>query len=250
MRRPENWRPSDVDKERLLAFEGYGPDLPHVVFVGLEEYCVRDPQGQRDNIWIRCTHPVFSEVRTDKDRARALFGHKRKTVPVWKVMATIVSKLTGRSLDDEYAALGSRPARGPLTTWLTELRPLPRPGTDAFQNTYIAEWFGDMFRSKAELETASVARAGRRLLHAIVHADSPPQYAFFYGKTVTQWARHAIGPFLGEPLVEIDNNIVVGRTAGGTRIVLTGFYAGQHAATAFRAGHVPMLLSYLRAAKE
>lgn len=98
MLRPPGWRPDEAQRKKLLGFEGYGPDDPDVVFVGLEEYCDPEADRQRDNIWIRCTDPAFAGPRADKNDACVALGPVAKTsnVPVGDVMAGIMAALTER----------------------------------------------------------------------------------------------------------------------------------------------------------
>lgn len=148
------WRPTQEDLERLLAFEGYGVDSPDIVFVGLEEYCDPDPKLQRENIRRRCTSSAYNGVRVDKnDAIDALEGLVKTRVPVWDMMAKIIASLTARSWEAERLALGSRPAHHRPSTPLTELRALPRPGTRSeWSSSYLADWFSSKFSSKADFE--------------------------------------------------------------------------------------------------
>ncbi len=92
-------------------------DAPDIVFVGLEEYCDRDPRLQHENIRRRCTEPAYDGTRVDKNDAfDALAGLVKTDVPVWDVMAKIMASLTARPWETEREALGSRPARHRPTT--------------------------------------------------------------------------------------------------------------------------------------
>ncbi len=245
MLRPANWAPTTADRQRLLSFEGYGVDNPDIIFVGLEEYCTPDYDGQRDGIWIRCTSQIFAAKRIDKNQARsALAGVGRQGVPVWDVIAAILSALTGRPCHEEWDALGTRPASEKLSTWLTELRPLPRPGVKAFKTTYIPEWFKQDYPTKADFRRKSVDISGPRI-QAALSGSPAPQYAFFYGRPACEWAKECLSPFLTNPFAESGENIETGRTVGGTLIALTGFYNGQHVATAFRCEHIKALMDCL-----
>ncbi len=240
--RPTGWRPTTSDRERLLAFEGYGPDRSDVIFVGLEEYCDADPEKQRDGVWVRCTSPAYASKRVDKDEALAsLVGLVKTDVPVWDMMATIMSGLTGRSHEEERSALGSRPPRTDFSSWLTELRALPRPGTNAFKGTYIDEWFAEEFRSAKEYDASSSASVSR--INAALAADPLPQYAFFYGLPACRWAKEHLS---GVRWKGSAGEIEVGQNGTGTKVGLTGFYNGQHAPTSFRIHHVPALLGLLK----
>jgi hypothetical protein len=248
MRRPTDWTPDPDQKKRLLAFEGYGVDSPDVVFVGLEEYCSGDPRKQRDSIWIRCTHPEFAGRRADKNRAlEALSGLVKTHVPVWDVMAGIISGLTGRPCYLERQELGARPgAESPLTTWLTELRPLPRPSSSGFAETYIAEWFGDHFDTEAAYIAKADASASARLPLAL--SSAKPKYAFFYGADSRRWAQRAFtADLLRTPFSTPFPGIDVAETVRGTKLACTHFYNGRHPTSTFGLGQVGDLLRGLRA---
>lgn len=244
MIRPLNWSPSSEDKQRLLDFEGYGPDAPEVIFVGLEEYCHSESERQRDAIFTRCTHPAFAGKRADKNLAtQALTGQvTTDNVRAWQVMASIVSALTGGRQVEEYDALGSRPPRSSPSTWLTELRPLPMHNTNAYRGTYIEDWFH--FRDRADYERQSELLSVRRIREAL-SVSAPPQFAFFYGKPTCQWAHRHLADHLVAPFEHANDNIEIGQTALGTRIVLTGFYKGQHKRSAFELHHIPALIRRL-----
>lgn len=243
--RPSGWQPSATDQSRLLAFEGYGPDRPDVMFVGLEEYCSKEFERQRDNIWIRCTDPAFAESRVDRISATLALQPvvEISTVRTWDTMAEIVAAVSGRGVRAEREALGTRPPQSPVSSWITEIRPLPFPPGARFSQCYIAEWFD--FRGPAAYQRWAELTARRRIVPAL-SADQPPRFAFFYGKIACRWAESELGPFLA-PLIEVASNIRVGRTRGGTRIALTGFYEGQHGATAFRRRQVSALITALDA---
>ena len=235
---------SPEEKHRLLDFEGYGPDEPDVIFVGLEEYCDPDPERQRDAIFIRCNHPAFNSKRVDKNRAtRALTSDGQiPHVPVWRVMAKIMSSLAALKTENEYLALGTRPPLSSISSWLTDLRPLPRPNSNVFRGSYIDEWFG--FRNQDDYKRLVEEVAGHRLLGAL-RISSPPRFAFFYGKPTCDWARRHLSGEIEVPLEEAGDAIEIGQTANGTVVALTGFYSGQHQ-SAFRSGHTPRLMSRLR----
>jgi hypothetical protein len=234
------WRPTQQDCEHLLAFEGYGVDAPDIVFVGLEEYCDPDPTLQQENIRRRCTTPAYNGTRVDKnDALNALEGLVKTTVPVWDMMAKIMASLTGRPWEVERSALGSRPASHRPATLLTELRALPRPGTKfKWYGSYLENWFSDKFTSKNDFEQKSEEISGRRILR-MLEQESSPLIVFFYGEPARAWASKQLGPIL---LTKFDDErCSIARTKNGTLLVSTGFYNGQHAATAFREDHIPEL---------
>lgn len=243
--RPPDWFPSPEDKQRLLEFEGYGTDSPEIVFVGLEEYTHPELERQRDAIYVRCTNPAFVGKRVDKNAAtRALTGGSTMDdVPVWRVASAIVSALTGRREAEEYEALGSRPALKSPSTWMTELRPLPRHPKKKFRGTYLEDWFD--FSGRTDYERRGAASFGARFLPAL-RVSPPPRFAFFYGQASRYWARNHLPDQLKVPFQQFDNGVEIGETKGGTRIVLTGFYEGQHGASAFRLKHIPALIARLR----
>lgn len=245
MLRPSGWKPTPQQQDRMLAFEGYGVDEPDIVFVGLEEYCSPDPDDQRENVWLRCTDPLFESPRVDKNGACRVLGRVTRIegVGTWNMMARILSALTGDSESHELDALGSRPARGKRSTLVTELRPLPRPSTKDFRSTYIPEWFP--FSSKGEYERGAESRASARLMEAL-RKGSPPGYAFFYGLPASRWAQEHLGGDTRGGFQEVGKYVRVGVSKAGTRIALTGFYDGQHGASAFRSHHIPNLISRLR----
>lgn len=251
MLRPKDWAPDDTQKKRLLDFEGYGPDTADVIFVGLEEYCSGDADEQRDSIWIRCTNHEFEAERADKNRAlAALSGLVKTNVPVWDVMAGIVSGLTKRPCYLERHDLGTRPAAAgaPLSTWLTNLRPLPRPGSSKYADTYIPEWFGDRFEAQRHYNAASKTVARGRLLAAL--SSSKPKYAFFFGDKATwvHWSRkNFFGELLCSPFSMPFPGIEVAETAFGTKLVLTHFYNSRHRTSTFGLEHVGDLLRSLGA---
>lgn len=228
------WAPSEEERARLLSFEGYGVDEPDIVFVGIEEYCDADPRLQRENIRRRCTANAYRGVRVDKDEAlRCLEGVVRTTtVPVWNMSAKLVASLTGRPWETELAALGARPAHHRPSTLLTEVYPLPRPGTDhPWKGSYLEEWFAGEFRSRSDYEKKSKVVAGQRL-RGLLEMRSAPRIVFFYGVDVGRWAKDCLaslvdGAWKGE-------REAIARTKNGTLLVATGFYDGQHAATKFR----------------
>jgi len=228
-----------------MTFEGYGPDSPNVVFVGLEEYCSADPTQQRDSIYVRCNSPVFEGRRVDKNAAlKELTGLVKTAVPVWELMAAIMAGLGSGDHALEWELLGARSAAAPLTSLLTELRPLPRPGVSAFRGSYIEEWFD--FDSKAHYEKVAL-KAGAVTLRRALLGNPPPRYAFFYGLPASDWARTNLRAEMNIAFQERDDDgIEVGVTTSGTVVALTGFYNGQHAATAFRPQSVPRLLLRLR----
>jgi hypothetical protein len=246
MTRPSDWSPSPEDKQRLLGFEGYGPDAPEIIFVGIEEYTHPDLERQRDAIFIRCTDPAFAGKRVDKNAAtRALTGGSAMDdVRVWRVASAIVCGLTGRREAEEYEALGSRPVLTHPSSWMTELFPLPRhPKKKNLRGTYIEGWFD--FRGRTDYERRAAAGFGPRFLPAL-RVSPPPRFAFFYGKASCDWARDHLADQLKAPLQQLENGVEIGETKGGTRIVLTGFYEGQHGASAFRVKHIPALIARLR----
>lgn len=247
MLRPSGWSPSKEEREKLLSFDGYGVDNPDIIFVGLEEYCDSDHNKQRDNIWLRCTNPLFDNSKIDKNKVCDILSPTVKTtnVKTWEMMATIISYLTGRSVNQELHDLGTNPSMSPISTLLTELRGLPRPGTNAFKGTYIQEWFGQEFLTKRSFDN-NTFRFTERLKRAIQNSIKPPQRIFFYGKDACLWAKNNIQNLLSTPIGSVATGIEMGRTINGTTIVLTGFYEGQHAPTAFRRSDVPRLIAALK----
>lgn len=217
-------------------------DKPNVLFLGLEEYCNPGSKEQREGIWKRCTEPEFAEERADKNRATAVLDSSLRfeSVPVWRVMSEIVAGLSGRSPEAELHALGTRPSEGPISTLLTELRPLPRPGTGSYRGTYIEEWFS--FRGKSGYERVAEELTTPRTRAMFIN-PSPPLFAFVYGLPACAWAQRWLASEVISPFVPGENGVEVARTREGTTVVLTGFYEGQHARTAFRRRHIPKLLS-------
>jgi hypothetical protein len=166
-------------------------------------------------------------------------------------MAAIVSGLHGGSDGKELEALGTRPARKTPSTWLTELRPLPRPGANEHRGTYIPEWFNLEFPTRAAFRQRSASISGPCILAAL-RRDPPPQYAFFYGLPACEWAEGEIAPFLAAPFDHKVEDIRTGResavtglTIYGTVVVLTEFYNGRDTESAFRVEHVGGLLKSL-----
>jgi hypothetical protein len=239
------WSPTQQDRARLLAFEGYGVDAPDIVFVGLEEYCDPDPTLQHENIRRRCTTLAYNGARVDKnDALNALEGLVKTTVPVWDMMAKIMASLTGTPWETEREALGSRPPRHRPTTLLTELRALPRPGTGfEWQGSYLANWFPAEFAGKQDFERKSEDISGQRVLR-MLEQETSPTIVFFYGEPARGWASDHLGPILR---TEFDGDrCSMAQTKNGTLLVSTGFYNGQHAATAFRERHIPELSQRIR----
>lgn len=247
-KRPANWQPSNEEKARVFSFEGYGPDNPDFMFVGLEEYCDGGYDEQRENIWIRCTDPVFAVPRADRIAATNALQHlvKAPVVRTWDVIAAIVAAFTNRPFPRERDAIGTRPPRLSPSTWLTELRPLPRPASGFFNDSYISEWFG--FRGKSDYERQAEALSGPRILRSI-RQSLAPRYAFFYGLPTARWAKHALREDLSVPLADENDGIYIGRTHQETTIVLTGFYEGQHARSAFRRHQIAHLLARITRSK-
>ena len=234
------WSPTHADRTRLLAFEGYGVDAPDIVFVGLEEYCDRDPRLQHENIRRRCTEPTYDGTRVDKNGALdALAGLVKTDVPVWDVMAKIMASLTARPWETEREALGSRPAGHRPTTLLTELRPLPRPGTGfEWRGSYLENWFSAEFSGKQDFERKSGEMSGQRVLRMLEQPDGP-LIVFFYGEPTRAWASKRLELTLGTRFE--GDPCSIAQTKNGTVLVSTGFYNGQHAATAFRERHISAL---------
>jgi hypothetical protein len=237
---PSTWMPTQQDRARLLAFEGYGVDSPDIVFVGLEEYCDPDPTLQYENIRRRCTEPAYAGTRVDKDNAlEALDGLVKTDVPVWDMMAKLMASLTGRPWEVERAALGSRPARHRPSTLLTELRPLPRPGVRfEWRDSYLANWFSAEYSGRRDFERKSEEVSGRRMLR-MLEQENPPVIVFFYGVPARNWANEYLGVVLRTGFDGDDCSIA--ETKNGTLLVSTGFYKSQDAATAFRERHIAEL---------
>ncbi len=234
---PSDWTPSRENKRRLLEFEGYGADDPDIVFVGLEEYCDGDLEKQRENIWRRTTSPSYQGRRVDKDRSLAALGGTVKTdVPVWDMMASIVAGLTLRTFDEERAALGSRPARHLPSTWLTELRPLPRPTVSAWKGTYLPLWFSDVFPRRADFDN----QLGSHAVTAALRRVPAPLVVFFYGLPAGRWAEKTLQHSLRKPLRNA-SVCRVGTLKNGTVVATTGFFDGQDGKTALRPRDVPKL---------
>lgn len=251
--RPPRWFPSAAEKEKLLSFEGYGADAPDVVFVGLEEYCSGQRERQRDSIWLRCTNPAFAERRADKNRATGVLNQlnrptspKQRTVPVWNIMAGIMAGITGRDASEELLSLGSRPPTTQLSTLLTELQPLPRPGTTAFSATYIPAWFGSEFRGPRDLTKQATERSASRI-RRLVCSSPAPSFIFFYSEPSRRFAKTYLYDCMSKPFASVSSGVEVGRSAMGTAVALTGFYNGQHSATAFRSKDVSLLLKAILA---
>ena len=93
--RPPNWNPSAERRSALLAFEGYGSAAPAVVFVGIDEHCEAGDVHQRDNVYLRCTSPVFTARRASKRDALTLLypGLRCEEVKVWRIAAAVMHEL-------------------------------------------------------------------------------------------------------------------------------------------------------------
>lgn len=212
-----------------------------MIFVGRDEYCNSDFNDQRDNIFIRCTHEAFKGRRADKDEALAALAAVVKTnVPVWDRMAAILAALNSSLVEEERAQLGSRKeARSDalLTSWITDLNPLPWPQNATFKSTYIADWFKEDF----DTEAAYRRFPGRKDRLRVVLAKTPPSYLFFYGADAANWFRASY------PTVSLRRrgNVEAGRLKD-TTIALTGFYGGQDAETRFTANDIDDLIAVVR----
>lgn len=252
MERPHGWVPSQEQKERLLHFEGYGPDDPQIVFMGLEEHCDSMPELQEDAIWRRCTRQEFAAQRVDRNAAHKALEdiESKKRVRVWEVMASIVEQLTrycffgSRDPIDHgaaYNSLGSRPAQAFPGTWLTELRPLPRPSTNSYQGTYIKKWFSEEFPTKKSYDSHCSSNWDR--LTCSMKSATPPRYVFFYGVPTGRVARERLMAH-GAIFKDYDQGIAVGQF-GQVKCVVTGFYRGQHKKTSFELKHIDLLCEIL-----
>jgi len=172
-------------------------------------------------------------VRVDKnDALDALDGVVKSPVPVWDMMAKIVESLTARHWEVARAALGSRPAHHRPSTLLTELRALPRPGTSfEWEGSYLADWFSTEFSGKQDFEAKSEQLSGRRILQ-MLQQENGPLVMFFYGEPTRRWASAHLGSMLRSGFDQA--RISVAHAENGTLLISTGFYNGQHAASAFR----------------
>jgi hypothetical protein len=223
------WQPTAEERQKLLRFEGYGPDKPDVLFVGLEEAC--SDEEQRKNIYIRCKDRRFQDTRGDKNEAmEALEGAVNADVRVWKIMADVMVLLSDRktTFKAEYEALGTRrPRSSGLSTFLMELRPLPRPRRCAFKETYIAEWFRDEFHSASDYDRVSI-RGARERLSSLLSNPGCPRYLFAYGKETCCEVLAITGPTLRSgPKLFANDSVRVAVTSSGRIVVLTGFYGGR-----------------------
>lgn len=271
-KRPSGWKPNAKHKEQLRSFDGFGPEAPDVIFIGLEEYCSGDHEQQRDNVWIRCTSSTYSQ-RADRETAlRELAGLVKTDVPVWDFMAKIMARLTGRTEAVERKNLGSRPPKTRPSSWLTELRPYPRPGLSfKWEESYLEEWFSDEFNGKAAFEKAPLT-LGPRVRQALQQSPAP-KLLFAYGAGSRRWAESCL-----LDLLEVDQprwrsvtlpklvsasskkkkaetkprndpgprTFQIGRTRNNTVLVLTDFFEGQHPSKKLVASDLETLIANLK----
>ena len=160
-------------------------------------------------------------------------------------MAKILAALTGRDWTLERQALGRRPTTHSPTTWLTELRALPRPGTTfPWVGSYLQEWFSAEFRSQTDFEVKSEALSGQRIYRELDRAKAPA-ITFFYGLPARHWAERHLSSLLRDDF-STEEVCSVARTKQGTLLISTGFYDGRHAESAFREHQIPALTETIR----
>jgi hypothetical protein len=227
---------SQSQLDAVLGFIGYGNPAGSFWFLGIEERGV----GDRTTLWaellVRANNfaPIEDLKAALEHPAFASTFQVGQYVPTWLIMSKIVLRLSGDPDWQEYShaqpyqaeQLGRRGGQ----TFLSELLPLPAGNVDdwPYPNLFATK---DIYRDKVLPGRVDTLR------HLL--SRHQPTYVFCYGKSY--WSQYRrLFPDVTD-YRDVGGFAELGRTPGGTLVVLTPFFS-SHAMGHSRIDEVALML--------